>query len=357
MIIDITSFGWSGSGAYEDFLRGYDEIEFLSEKDWESRFLWDVDGIYDLEQKLCGKTCRVFDSDMAVQRFFEYAHMAGKYAYYDANLGKSFEMMCRDYINELNPIRFDAISLNDRLHPSDRQKKVFRLKHTLSKLHLLGLAYRLGFDKYLNKGHEMFLIYKPKDFLPVTQKFVSSILNSNRKNQNGYLVTNQLLPPDCPHLFTKYIKEELKCIIVSRDPRDMYINAKVISPRVLRRRFPVPAEVNGFIRFYRETIMNAKQKDSDMFLSVCLEDLIYEYQRTSQTILSFIGYHGESVAKKICFNPLKSVNNTQIWRLYPEFSDDIKKIEDELPEALFPFGDYSLKPTSTPFRTVNRNNA
>lgn len=357
MIIDITSFGWSGSGAYEDFLRGYPEIEFLCENDWETRFLWDVDGVYDLEQKLCGKTCRVFDSDMAVQRFLRYAKMAGKHAYYDKNLGQSFEDMCLGYIEELKPIRFAAYSLNDRLHPNSKQKFVFGIKQILRQTHLLGLAYKYGMGPFLNQGHEIFLIYNPENFLPVTRKFVSSIINRSRKKQNGYLVTNQLLPPDCPHLFTKYIEEDLKCIVVSRDPRDMYINAKAISYQMLNRQFPVPTDINDFIRFYKETVLNAMQPESNWMLPIRLEDLIYDFQNTSQKVLSFIGFHGKCFQHHRFFDPLKSVNNTQVWYLFPEYSDDIKKIEAALPDALFPFEKYSLKPTSRPFHTVNRKNA
>lgn len=49
MILNVCGFGWSGSGAYIDLLREYEETEFPTDKDWEVTFLWVSDGIIDLE--------------------------------------------------------------------------------------------------------------------------------------------------------------------------------------------------------------------------------------------------------------------------------------------------------------------
>ena len=71
MIVDVTGFGWSGSGAVHDLLREYDDVHFASFDDFEFTLLWMVDGIADLEYKLCEKHCRYGDSDRAISRFLE----------------------------------------------------------------------------------------------------------------------------------------------------------------------------------------------------------------------------------------------------------------------------------------------
>ena len=52
MIIDVTGFGWSGSGAYEDLLKEYSELQYPFICDAEQSILYNVDGIKDLEFKL-----------------------------------------------------------------------------------------------------------------------------------------------------------------------------------------------------------------------------------------------------------------------------------------------------------------
>ena len=41
------------------------------------------------------------------------------------------------------------------------------------------------------------------------------------------------------------------------------------------------------------------------------------------------------------FNPNKSINNTQLIRLHTEEKENIRKIEEKLPEYFFPFEKYS----------------
>ena len=43
--------------------------------------------------------------------------------------------------------------------------------------------------------------------------------------------------------------------------------------------------------------------------------------------------------------PDVSINNTQLWNKYPEYDKDIKIIESELSEYLYPFEDYHIVPS------------
>lgn len=85
MIIDVTGFGWSGSGAVLDLLEEYDDVCFpqtKSDMPWEFTFLQCVDGIADLEWHLMHMHRRIFDSDKAFRRFWALAERLCKHPLY-----------------------------------------------------------------------------------------------------------------------------------------------------------------------------------------------------------------------------------------------------------------------------------
>ena len=101
MVIDVTGFGWSGAGAVHDLLREYDDVQFAAyDFDWEFTLLWSVDGIYDLEHKLCEKHCRFVDSNAAIKRFMRLvkALEKSKYLNYDKVFKGDFSNLCQKYI-------------------------------------------------------------------------------------------------------------------------------------------------------------------------------------------------------------------------------------------------------------------
>ena len=69
------------------------------------------------------------------------------------------------------------------------------------------------------------------------------------------------------------------------------------------------------------------------------EELIYNCEDTTKKIADFVEVKNH-VRKGECFKPAHSRNNSQLFKKYSGFEDDIKKIEKELPEYLFPFEKY-----------------
>ena len=85
--------------------------------------------------------------------------------------------------------------------------------------------------------------------------------------------------------------------------------------------------------------MRKRVKTNDHVLRMSFEELIYEYDIAVKKIEKFLSLNTHKYPKTI-FDPAKSINNTQQIRRHPELIEDIKKIENELPEYLFPFEDY-----------------
>lgn len=131
--------------------------------------------------------------------------------------------------------------------------------------------------------------------------------------------------------------DEPKAIIVDRDPRDLYaFYHKVL---VDECRFLPIDNVKLFVEQYRRIRMNQKRIDDESKLFVNFEDLIYNYEETKDRIIAFCGLKNHTYPKKY-LNPAKSINNTQLYKMYPEMSEDVKYIEENLKEYLFDFSKY-----------------
>ena len=349
MILDVTGFGWSGSGAYHDLLREYDNIEFPYKSDWEFQFLWAVDGLYDLEQKLCTKHCRVYDSDVAISRFL---NLAKKYStesalYYDKVFqNPSFYDLCESYVNQFIGLEMKARCLTDIVLPNRKEPYVRLYNKTIGKLLCNRITRKiLGSDCVeklkLYNPHLMRVAYEPEYFEEKTQDFVAKLLSYVRKDTSKTMIMDQMFPPDCPELFQKYVVEDHKYIVVRRDPRDTFIAMNKTS----NFPYPVPRNVSDFIWFYRNIVLNTKLEDNNTRMSVSFEDIIYNYDETISKIEAFANI-GSHVAPRTYFVPEVSINNTQLVTLYPEFEKDVRLIEAALPDALYPFEKYHFKRTS-----------
>jgi len=96
--------------------------------------------------------------------------------------------------------------------------------------------------------------------------------------------------------------------------------------------------VDSFIIFYKNIHHNTHVKENNV-LRISFEDLIYNYKETADDIEKFTGLHNH-ISEKKYFDPQKSLVNTQIYKRFPKYDNDIKKIEEELKDYLYPFEKY-----------------
>lgn len=341
MILDITGFGWSGSGAVHDLLREYEDVCFAAyDYDWEFTLLWTVDGIFDLENKLCYKHSRFVDSNAAIKRFIRLTEALSKepILHYNTIYRGEFAKLCKAYINDLIQLSFEGNTVHETIYKTKKDsiicsynkfvKKLLRnrlvsniLKRDLSALFLI------------KNKQTIYLSYNPDNFIDRTHQFMELLLSYVRMDSSKPLITDQLFPPDNPSLYFKYIKEPSKCIIVRRDPRDTYLLTK----ETYHNGIPIPVNnVEDFILYYRKTIEDTRLVNNNSILNICFEDLVYNYDETKAKIEEFIGISHHSHPKKH-FNPAISVNNTQLYKKYKGHEEDIKKIEEALSSSLYPF--------------------
>lgn len=339
-IICVTGFGWSGSGAVFDLLREYDDLKIVDNKgdDFEFTLLTSTDGLYDLRHALMEKNCRI-NSSTAIDRFLSFIHLQSSVLEYEQIFKGQYELLATNYVEHLVDFSFKGWTFSDLTNPSPKN----RLKNYYNSFidHILRNRITIHFPiltKLRNRlvikvEHDIRVSYYPDNFNQLTTEYLNRLFDIVRDGDASPLVFDQIFPPDSPQLFSNFF-ERTKTIIVRRDPRDTYLLAKCAYQYMA---IPLPIEnVDDFIVFYRKIIENTKIADTDSILSIQFEDMIYKYEETKLKIEEFLGISNH-VREFDRFNPKISINNTQLYDKYPEYADDIKKIERELRDSLYDF--------------------
>lgn len=335
MIVSVSGFGWSGSGAVLDFLREYDDLNVAFDGhyvDPEFILLAENDGIRDLEYHLVENPCRL-SSYLAIKRYRQLVKSYNKYMKVDRIFEGKLLKITDDYLDKLVDFRFEGATYHEYYQTTSIQMLYNKLV-----CYVLGNKYSQyilkDFYKHFlyEKVTDIAVSYNPKQFLHFTKEYINTIFSFLRKDLQKTLVVDQMFPPDNPLVFMRYV-EESRCIAVRRDPRDSYLLAKC----AYNSNIAVPVNnVDNFIIFYRKIVEDTVINDNPYVLNICFEDLIYQYEKTKLVIEKFLGI-SKHARPKSKFNPAISINNTQLFKKYSGYEEDIRKIEESLPNSLYPF--------------------
>jgi len=341
LLISVSGYGATGSSAINDLFYGSNSVEVLD--DFEFQIHYFPDAIRDLDYKLNNGCARFYDSDVAIVRFLDVCKRLDKW-YAPAFNGRLYEM-ANAYIEDLRPIKWQGYWAYDRLFtPQEHISEVDLLNSKIEKIngikHHVNRAFRkLGLSqlKYDNrKGYyqkrTMYQCLKPDNFILKTQQFTDRLLNCAIKTEKHIILVNQLLPPHLPFQYYKYFSCPVKTIVVTRDPRDLYIHIKRHEWQVL----PYD-DVRVFVEWYKQTMNPGININDGSILFIPFEDLVYELDESVKKLVDFMGLDTSCDILNSKFDPHKSVANTQHFSRFKEYSDDVKYIEQELPAFLYDF--------------------
>ena len=143
-----------------------------------------------------------------------------------------------------------------------------------------------------------------------------------------------MVPPTNVSRYTRYFND-VKVIVVDRDPRDIYLLEKV---RWQWGVIPV-ATPEEFVTWFKITRKNKDKDDASKVFRLKFEDLVYNYEETKDKLISFVGVPKERHTRpRSIFNPDISIKNTNMKMKISGYEMDIKYIEEHLSEYLFDFG-------------------
>ena len=329
-ILGICGNGYSGSGAVLDLLKEYDNcVDICGEKEF--MFPYIPDGINDLYYHVSMCPARFQSSDIAIKRFRETINRLIDSEY--SSNAAAMHAATDKFLDKVVQVEWDGYWTIDVM---EQYRNLFRYVM----FRLRRKAYSLSKQKIpMIKQRKMHLSVTPENFTENAKIYLEEIIKAqgdiDLKEQN--VVLNQPFPSNNPQPFMDYF-EDPKCIIVSRDPRDTYLLLKKVQS-FNARWFPHD-DVDSFIEYYKLLHKDLhKLKEKDNILLLRFEDLIYNYEESVSQIESFIGNLLHHSNPKKYFNPEISKNNTQLFELYTNYSEDIKKIEKELFSYLYDFSD------------------
>lgn len=343
MIVGICGLGYTGSGAVIDLLSEYEGLQV--ESNVELSFSYRPDGLEDLAHHLMSPK-RFTACDVAISRFKKKMEkdFSGKPSFWGI---KSFVPLLNatdDYIDSITQIKWKGFWSYDIDNCGYFKQRMYG---ATIRLHKYCPKLALSLERILFY-RDMYFSINPCDFYEITKQYTSKVLELLGFDINKTIIVNQLFSGDNPLNSFNFFYEP-KAIVVDKDPRDLYILCKEIVKYDCA--WTPTNNVVQFVEFYKSTRKQLYSIESKDLLVVRFEDLIYNYDQEVSKIESFIGLDRESHVKaRTLFNPSKSISNTQLFKRYPCYQEDLNYIEENLKEYLFNFKNFeSISPQGKAF--------
>ncbi len=342
MIYVASGYSGSGSSAIVHLLSEYSCCTTGTFGKYEHLLFYIPDGLFDLEDRLLMNNS-IHMSDGAIKRFYWamwrlYDNDFGWFGGYKKKLGTQFMKIVEDFIKELiqytqtgywsDDFRF-KLSVKGVIKDTAK----FILKKPIKKFgHIID-----------NRGKDNVIQYSfvsPEEFYTAARKFVKNYCKLICSNTDKIYVYDQLLLPHNLYRVNNYFdKDDIRIILVDRDPRDMFVLSKYVWPHIIPGCEVVfPENAGKFVEYYKKIRASVHEYTDSNIIQIRFEDLVYNYDTTVSRLESFLNLkRQEHINSKKAFNPDQSIKNTQNFRINREWIDEIRIIEKKLPDSLYSF--------------------
>lgn len=334
-IIMTCGYMGSGSSAATDLVSEYKNIN-NDHRDFEYVFLHCPNGVFDLEDKLLIGNNSI-RSDEAIHSFLNtmkdlYDKKFWWPGYYKNIIGPDFYNEVLKYINELIDIES-----NNYWYYQENPTRKMQLKKACYEL-LARLKGKHTTKKVLRYDKILLSYKRPEEFYEITRKFIYKILDMIDSDNDNTMLLDQLFLPHNLYRIDNYFKDdEIKAIVVERDPREIFVLNKYAWAK---KGIDVPYsfDVKKFCKQYKSIREMEKIVDSKNVLRIRFEDLVYNYDETEKKVTKFLGYEqSDHINKFKRFNPEISIKNTQVFLSSEEYKEECEYIEKELGKYLYNF--------------------
>ncbi len=332
-----TGYMGSGSSAVTDLLSEFSDFE-INNNSFEYILMHCPDGLFDLEDKLL-RGNNVVRSDEAIHKFIEcvdtlYDTKNFWPGMYKKRVSVQFKAITQKFVDDLTDFKPD-----DSVYWYFQQiPDSFRLQFAnYAKRFLRKISKKLVKKNETLKYRGMRIAYPTSDgFYCVARKFLNDFFCLLGYDKHNLLLDQFLLPHNLYRL-NNYFDDNVRVIVVDRDPRDVFVLNKYIWHK---KGCPVayPIDVNQFCKFYRKMRSAEISIEDKKILRVHFEDLVYYYNESLGLIMDFVGIDIRNHRHiKAFFNPEVSISNTQVYEKVLEAQEEIKIIERELGEYTYCF--------------------
>ncbi|MBE9829811.1 sulfotransferase family protein [Campylobacter concisus] len=330
-IITSTGYGGTGSSAITDLLKEFDSG--ISMGDAEFWFLQDYDGVSDLEYYLIDGNHRSKVS-MAISKFIKYIKIHN--TFYNKFFGENFIKYSNEYINSLVDASFRKALSDYEVSNSFLKLWYFKLYPIMQ----LGIKKILKQDTFefspkIRLIDKYYSIPDKNRFYIETKKYTSKLFSLlDTDNKYKFIAIDQLVPSINTNRYFNYV-DNLKVIVVDRDPRDLFLlnethwnGASYICDTT---------NIYEYINWYKTMREHRKtEKKNNNVVYMMIEELIYEYDKSLGRLYNFLGLaEEEHIKKRQYFNPAVSKNWTRLWEKYPKYKKEVEIIREHLNEYCY----------------------
>ena len=325
--IACVGYHFTGSGVIDDLLRECDNVSY-GQYESECRILQDPDGVSDLEFHLVECPNRL-KTGIAIDRFLRYVKDEKRMN--QKVVGNDWMRICEEYINSITKFEFIGYHNRQLVARKPYIRYVILLNKVLNKLKPKRFRHPWWFN-YFPKATEYHAYITESEFLEKTRIFIDNLCERFPQNEKTeYVVVDQMVAPNYPERYLRYVNN-LKIIVVDRDPRDLYIYTCNLGDHIL------PKEPHQFCVQYRDMRRSVGKIDPTKVMYVSFEDMIYKYDEMVNKVLDFIGISPDHhLFPRTHFDPSKSIKGTKLWEKYPQYEDAVKIIEQELPDFIYQY--------------------
>lgn len=329
-IITCASYYGTGSSAVTDYLSEFSSIKNLGE--YEFRFLHDIDGIADLEYHLVENHNR-HNSGHALKRYKKLVDFYSGHKFipkYEPFFNNRWKEISYKYIDSLTDFTYRGWWQYDLL---DKGEGFYYRKLFLNKIYRTTLGRKN--ERTLNVlPKEITYCSRPtkEEFEAKTKAYLSELMEAANPQKSPILMVDQLLPASEIYRFLPYF-DDIKVIVVERDPRDLYILEKC----EWKGNIIPTQDAETFCKWYKYTRAHRKTEvfDPEKVMLLQFEDLIYKYEETTEKLKAWLGLDNDThIYSKEKFDPQVSIKNTRTWKKY-DIGNDLQIIESELEEYLY----------------------
>lgn len=324
-IVTCAGYYGTGSSAVTDLMREYSSVSCKT--DFEIAIIYHYRGINNLYYHLIKDPVRDI-SNNAIKEFedlCDYLSKSGRMMNYSIYFEGTLEEARDKYLEKICGASYkyyfaeDIYQLSPILKIFDKViKKIYQML-THDNYKMVGLT--RARDYYLHTIDE-------KYFFECTKEFLEDLFA--KINTKEYLMIDQLVPSSSIDLCTNYF-DDLKVILVDRDPRDIYLSEKYI----WHGSVAPTDDIKIFCEWYRWNRSLPGSKGENI-LRVQFEDMIFRYEDTLNLIERFIGLKGIDHVKKFkYFVPEISKDNCKLWQKFKDEGKNIAYIERELKQYLY----------------------
>lgn len=340
--IAVTGYFGTGSSAVIDLLREYKGVRVVPEigRLYEHEAFYYPGGLFDL-YSLLGEGNTPQGSDIYVNNFIASMKRLNDYDYvwygsYQKLFGDSFMNLVNDFVASISEKREGSNSYHNI-------KSRFSIIKALMQF-LAGVFYKKKIVqygcKYIKDGNPVYFSMPTQGELEkAAQQFTDGYFKLFN-NDECIGVYDHLIWPQQVNSHQKCFSDNLKVIVVNRDPRDVFLSSKYvwckpgIGNSIGKPHFG--DNPKKFAEEWRRTVV--RNITNPNALHIYFEDLIYKYTETVKLIEDFLGLSPEAhINPRTKFQPEKSIENTQVFTQNDSFAKEAKVIEDYLPEYLYPF--------------------